>query len=251
MIQEAREELRRLIREFKAQGPKRRSWSRPGIREKESNLRQSFSKEEEGSETENRPGFCISGLESDRDPSLSSEAARPFRGKKPARRERRKTPFPVRCSMKSRRPPANSKSSGFGSKKRFPWWTKPSMKLSWEGCGNCKSFMGPGPAGFARPCGIICGNTISWRHFGPGGPGPGRRRRHGRGGRTVGRAGAPKDDTAVANEGRDSRRKNRRDQGEGPPRRGRLRSCFPAESGEKLFGSVPVSLGANPFLHGK
>jgi hypothetical protein len=209
VIQEAREELRRLIREFKAQGRSDVHSLDRAIREKESNLRQSFSKEEEGSETEKPARILHFGLEST-DPSLLGGGTT-VSGKKTGPTGEKKNFFPVRCSMKSRRPPANSKSSGFGSKKRFPWWTKPSMKLSWEGCGNCKSFTGPGPAGFARPCGIICGNMISWRILDRAAP---------TGGATASRSwrsdqrrarGAPRCPGRWPNEGRDSRGKNRRD----------------------------------------
>jgi DNA mismatch repair protein MutS2 len=65
VIQEAREDLRRLIREFKAQGRSDVHGLDRAIREKESNLRQSFSKEEEGSET-GKPGRILRlGLETD------------------------------------------------------------------------------------------------------------------------------------------------------------------------------------------
>ena len=65
VIQEAREELRRLIWEFKAQGQSDVHGLDRAIREKESSLRQSFSKEEEGSETGKPARIFRLGLESD------------------------------------------------------------------------------------------------------------------------------------------------------------------------------------------
>jgi DNA mismatch repair protein MutS2 len=65
VIQEAREELRRLIWEFKAQGQSDVHGLDRAIREKESSLRQSFSKEEEGSETGKSARIFRLGLESD------------------------------------------------------------------------------------------------------------------------------------------------------------------------------------------
>ena len=172
MIQEAREELRRLIQEFKAQGRSDVHRLDQAISEKEENLRQSSLKRKRDRKPENQPGFYV-GVWNPTGPFLLREAARPIRGKnRTGGREERRFGS-VRCSMKSRRPPASSKLSVCGSKKRFPWWTKPSMRPFWEGCGSWKSSTGPGPGRLRKAVRDYLREHDFVENFGPGGPGRG------------------------------------------------------------------------------